>query len=958
MLLQNLMHDLVARERDCEELIQNSTSPMFCVDGDGRITEWSHAMEKLTGIQKAAILTELAVGDVFGTSGTLRILASQASADAMTELSAGLVSVLGDAGGQSDPPSDINFSFVKRPGGSSEESGKQIDVALSCRRRLGSSGDVIGAFCFVQDLTVPNALEKAIAVQTATEAAAEAKTRHIAFLCHEIRNPVNGILATVQAMEEMMTHSENDELDVDEMFDLVKTTMACTDQLRRTVDGILDINKLEEGKLDVTTAPFKVSGVLRTVVSQVVQASEEKGLTLECELSPELVDISLNGDEGRIQQVLANFCWNSVKFTATGGIKILVESEPSEKEGSLRLFFKVVDTGKGMDRKTQESLFQRYAMGQHRVGKYGGSGLGLSICRSLAELMNGHVHCFSTLGKGSTFVLEVELEIEDQPPPQETAPKAPKPAPVSAKKETEPEAAAPAVDPPAAGPAPSHQDSDAPAAMVAAPPSQPPPTALQPSYPGYQQFPGPQPPMQPPAAGYQQFPGPQPHMQPPAFCGYSYAPQQMGYAPNGGQGMFQNNSATRRLDAAMASAGNWNLRAVRESVFDASVGVLIEVDVKGGARQQWGGAPIIGGNVAAALAAAHEDALRRIADLYCSQGPMPPMPIQGYAQQGYAQQGYAQQGYAQQGYAQQGYHGYTPNYAATQMPLMGMLPAIPSGMQSVNQMPNSMIGASAPMPMGAAPTNNPPWPGPHIPQESPIGNHGQPSDGGSGPPAQVPAVAPQSTPDIQLQPVLQPDTSESAPVKEAPVESEEPKALKTVLAVDDDTVNLKVLHRALTRGSELDVTLAEDGQDIIKLLITEGRRFDMVLLDENMQRMNGSTAASAYRKYEAQNNLPPTPLVVTTGNSAPHDVMRYHACGIDGIIAKPMTLRTLLKDITTYYHWHQKHGKHKPDISKSGEEVLAPASGRKSAVLRKDSEMFLCSLFFGNMEVFGKLKDP
>ena len=928
MLLQNLMHDLVARERDCEELIQNSTSPMFCVDGEGRVTEWSHAMEKLTGIEKQSVLTELAVGDVFGTYGTLRILASQASADAMTELSAAFVSVLGDTEGQSDPPSDINFSFVKRPGGSSEESGKQIDVALSCRRRLGSAGDVIGAFCFMQDLTVPNALEKAIAVQTATEAAAEAKTRHIAFLCHEIRNPVNGILATVQAMEEMMTHSENDELDVDEMFDLVKTTMACTDQLRRTVDGILDINKLEEGKLDVTTAPFKVSSVLRTVVSQVVKASEEKGLTLECELSPELVDIALNGDEGRIQQVLANFCWNSVKFTSTGGIKILVESEPSERPEHLRLFFKVVDTGKGMDRKTQESLFQRYAMGQHRVGKYGGSGLGLSICRSLAELMNGHVHCFSTLGKGSTFVLEVELEVEAQPLPQETPSKASRSTSASAKKESGLEAASPAVDPPAAGPAPSHQKPDAPATHMAPHPGQPAPTALQHSYPGYQQFPGPQPPMQPPAAPMQ------------AFGGYSYAPQQMGYSPNVGQGMFVNNSATRRLDATMANAGSWNLRAVRESVFDASVGVLIEVDVRGGARQQWGGAPIMGGNVAAALAAAHEDALRRIADLYCSQGPMPPM-------------------LSHQGYAQQSYYGYTPNYAATQMPLMWMPPAMPSGMQNMmqNQMHHNMIGASAPVPTGAAQNNNPSWPGPHLPQESPNGNHVQPSDAESAPP--MPAAAVQSAQSIQqAQPVPQPGTSESAPVKEAPVESEEPKALKTVLAVDDDTVNLKVLHRALTRGSDLDVTLAEDGQDIIKLLITEGRRFDIVLLDENMQRMNGSTAASAYRKYEAQNNLPPTPLIVTTGNSAHHDVMRYHACGIDGIIAKPMTLRTLLKDITTYYHWHQKHGPHKPDISKTGEETLAPATGRKSAVLRKDSEMFMSSLFFGNMEIFGKLKDP
>ena len=406
------MSRVSARENDIIQVIQNSTSPIFSVNNMGTVTEWNYAMERLTGEANSDIIGKIAVGEVFGTKGILQTVPSKNSTDAATEMAALLVLALGDTHQDERWASlnDINLSFFKRGDATTDWSNaKQIDVSMYCRPRFGPNDEIVGAFFFIQDLSVPNALEKAIAVQSAAEAAAEAKTRHIAFLCHEIRNPVNGILATVQAMEEMMSQRD-DGMDVGEMFDLVKTTMSCTDQLRRTVDGILDINKLEEEKLDVVCSPFQISTILRTVVSQVVKASEEKGLYLECEVSPELADVTLNGDEGRIQQVLANFCWNSVKFTNRGGVRVLVESEPGEQPGFLRIFFKVVDTGKGMDQKTKESLFQRYAMGQHRVGKYGGSGLGLSICRSLAELMNGHVHCISTLGKGSTFVLELELE--------------------------------------------------------------------------------------------------------------------------------------------------------------------------------------------------------------------------------------------------------------------------------------------------------------------------------------------------------------------------------------------------------------------------------------------------------------------------------------------------------------------------------------------------------------------
>nr|AKT76089.1 phytochrome [Tetraselmis cordiformis] len=633
-----LMARVAARERDIMEVVQSSMSPIFSVDVSGRVTEWNYAMERLTGELKAGVLNKLAVGEVFSASGRLQIVSSMGSSDAATEMSALLVLALGE--GASEPPeagsiglNDINFSFLKRldPTGDRAANAKQIDVSMLCRPRFGPSDEIVGAFFFIQDLTVPNALEKAIAVQTAAEAAAESKTRHIAFLCHEIRNPVNGILATVQAMEEMMSQKDNEKLDVCEMFDLVKTTMACTDQLRRTVDGILDINKLEEEKLDVVTAPFTIPSMLRTVVSQVVKASEEKGLSLECEVSPELIDVSLNGDEGRIQQVLANFCWNSVKFTSNGGVKILVESEPSEKTGFLRVFFKVVDTGKGMDQKTQESLFQRYAMGQHRVGKYGGSGLGLSICRSLAELMKGHVHCVSVLGQGSTFVLELELELD--------AEEALVTSSASGRDSTSTKNHGTVRKGRVKDPAP---DSSPPQGSVPAPSTHlhPAVSANQGAMSAQAQPPAPAASQLPSSTGFQQHYAPQ-------FSGYPTPPSPMRRQQAGNPiaqaspPRFHASEVAHHLDVAAEWSGSWNMRAIRESVFETSVGVLVEVELGGARRQQWGGAPISRGNVAAALTAAHEDAMQRVAALYQPAGlPSPIAAPVSFAQQQMGPYGY------------------------------------------------------------------------------------------------------------------------------------------------------------------------------------------------------------------------------------------------------------------------------------------------------------------------------
>jgi len=875
--------------------MEHSSSAMFCVDTEGRINGWNAAMEHVSGVQQKSALGRDLLGEVLGPQGILVNIPYGNNKDAMTELYALLVNVLGLQNNPSLPPtaapellaklsalqeaagdtaadavagdpekgteevdatgdpslepeqmpsemapylgtqhqgSDpcINVRFIKAGSQRNLQSG-QVDVAISCRRRVGAVGEVVGAFFFVQDMTLPKALEKAIAVQMAAEAAAEAKTRHIAFLCHEIRNPVNGILATVQAIEDLVDPAQHEggegsETDNSEMLDLVRTTLACTDQLRRTVDGILDLNKMEEGKLELQKTSFYVPNILRTVLNQIISAASEKGLALDAEVrDPKLRGTRFLGDEVRIQQILANFCWNSVKFTAEGGLRIEVEAEKGSAPGLMRLFWKVIDTGKGMTQQTQESLFERFAMGKHKVGKYGGSGLGLSICRSLAELMNGHLHCMSTLGQGSTFILELELELDTDPDADDTLPgkgiikrsKSRTSFKIADGDEQEEEVEQSTAEVPA------------PKASRAAAGSgdTQPPLAVQ---------------------------APLTHAWPAVPVGAS---------------------------CSAGIPGGCGVTVVREVVENGSVGVLVEVTPAPGAltRQFWGGAVIGPGGIGAALAEAMEDALSRLRRV---GGVMLPMA------------------------------------SASSSPLLPDYTA--AGQQQLF--------------------------GPAAQQEA-----GSDRIMAKGKPARRKSVE-------------RSKAMEGAQVKPAPAAAGPGvEGIRSALVVDDDSINLKVLNRALSR-SGVNVTLGEDGQDIIRLIINEGKTFDVVLVDENMRHMNGSTAVRALRKHEKKNNLQPLPVFATTGNSAPHDLARYFGCGLDGMLTKPINMREIVKALASYIKYRNAHFTAINNFKSYGASLMAlpdPKEGNDASSgptpQVRDTETFKRCLVFGGLEVFGEIRE-
>lgn len=178
------------------------------------------------------------------------------------------------------------------------------------------------------------------------------------------------------------------------------------------------------GKLALEYQPFMVRELMTVIMSQVVVAAHEKNLECVIDIDPEAHKFCFVSDSSRIQQILANFGWNAAKFTAQGSvtfrmriIKRIHDAENGDPKAML-VRFDVEDTGQGVAPEMQKVLFQPYEMGTFsRVGKYGGSGLGLNICKALAALLGAQVGCEQVKppGRGAIFFLQIEMPVHAVP---------------------------------------------------------------------------------------------------------------------------------------------------------------------------------------------------------------------------------------------------------------------------------------------------------------------------------------------------------------------------------------------------------------------------------------------------------------------------------------------------------------------------------------------------------------
>jgi two-component system sensor histidine kinase/response regulator len=234
----------------------------------------------------------------------------------------------------------------------------------------------------------------------AAEAANEAKSLFLATMSHEIREPMNGVIGMTRILLETPLSEEQQQL--------VEAVHDSGQALLTIINDILDLSRMEAGRLELDSIDFDLKNLLERVVATVEPRARDKGLRLQLRIEPE-VPALLRGDPGRIRQILLNLLGNAVKFTATGEIDLAVRVV-AEGRDDLRLGVTVRDTGIGIPEHLRDQLFTAYAQADPSVPRlYGGSGLGLTICKRLVGLMDGEIRLSSAPGRGTTFDLTLAL---------------------------------------------------------------------------------------------------------------------------------------------------------------------------------------------------------------------------------------------------------------------------------------------------------------------------------------------------------------------------------------------------------------------------------------------------------------------------------------------------------------------------------------------------------------------
>lgn len=260
--------------------------------------------------------------------------------------------------------------------------------------------------CMANDISERNLLKSRISqIGREAEDAEKVKSEFVANVTHELRTPVNGILGNTRELLER-TVNEKDKKQ------LALIERGCQD-MHAIINNILDFSKLEAGKFTLEVREFDFRSMIEYVKSNHINKITEKGLELFVSVSPE-VPKKVIGDELRIVQVLNNLLSNAVKFTSVGNIIVKVV-KTAQIDNRAELFFMVIDSGIGVDKADQDKLFRSFSQVDASISRrYGGTGLGLNICKQLVELMGGSIHVESEKNKGSTFAFHIWVEISGE----------------------------------------------------------------------------------------------------------------------------------------------------------------------------------------------------------------------------------------------------------------------------------------------------------------------------------------------------------------------------------------------------------------------------------------------------------------------------------------------------------------------------------------------------------------
>ena len=253
--------------------------------------------------------------------------------------------------------------------------------------------------CMANDVLEKEFLNKEIEkVREEAQQALKVKSEFVANVTHELRTPVNGVLGNVKELlcEEWDGPTEK----------ALRLIECCCGDMNKIINNILDFSKLEAGKFSLEPRKFHFRNMMDYVKSHHINKITEKGLEFFMTVSPQIPEYVI-GDELRVVQILNNLLSNALKFTAIGKITVEVV-KTARVNDKIELFFIVADTGIGIDKEDKKKLFQSFSQVDASISrKYGGTGLGLNICKQLVELMGGRIEVEGKKNRGSTFSFSI-----------------------------------------------------------------------------------------------------------------------------------------------------------------------------------------------------------------------------------------------------------------------------------------------------------------------------------------------------------------------------------------------------------------------------------------------------------------------------------------------------------------------------------------------------------------------
>ena len=376
-------HDTLAK------IIDGSPVPTLVLDANHVITHWNRACERIIGTP---------AGTMVGTSNHWQafyperrpIMADLVmTADALT-----IQELYGD---KCRPSRVVAGAFE------AEDYFPAFDrwLFFTAAPLRDQTGRIVGAIETLQDVSERKLAEQALLeAKQAAEAAASAKAAFLANISHEIRTPMNAVIGLAHLLLKTELSGRQ--------RDYVSRIQSAGQMLLGLINDVLDFSKIEAGRMHLESAEFALDDVLDNVATVLLDRAQEKGLELQYLVEPD-VPSNLVGDPLRLSQVLINLVGNAIKFTARGQVTVHIHAD-HPRDGQVQLTVAVQDTGIGISEEQQGQLFQAFTQADNSITRrYGGSGLGLTICQRLVQLMGGDIAVRSQPGQGSTFSFTAQL---------------------------------------------------------------------------------------------------------------------------------------------------------------------------------------------------------------------------------------------------------------------------------------------------------------------------------------------------------------------------------------------------------------------------------------------------------------------------------------------------------------------------------------------------------------------